>query len=128
MKPLHALLLAALLGTPWTLAQAQCGKPARERGLQVFETKCAICHSADRRQGHQFGPNLGGVLGRPIGKARGFEFSKPLGAASGTWSAETLQNFLEAPSIAYPGTAMAFGGLTVADDRSALVCFLGSRK
>lgn len=120
--------LAALAATGGAAQAAGCDAPARQRGAQLFEARCAICHSADRKAGHQFGPNLAGVLGRAVGKVKGFEYSKPMGEAAGAWDAASLQAFLEAPSAVYPGTAMAFGGLPVADERAAVACFLGSRK
>lgn len=128
MQLTKVLLLGTVLAAAGSVAQAECGKPERERGQQVFDTRCAICHSADRKVGHQFGPNLAGVLGRPIGKAKGYSYTPPLGAASGHWDSQALQDFLEAPSRRYPGTAMAFGGLPEAADRAAVACFLGGRK
>ncbi len=39
------------------------------KGEQVFK-KCAACHNADKGGANALGPNLWGVLGKPIGKAR----------------------------------------------------------
>ncbi|MCA0244592.1 MAG: c-type cytochrome [Proteobacteria bacterium] len=132
MKRLTVLLSLGLglglMAAPSAFAQGRCDAAARQRGTQLFEARCAICHSADHKAGHQFGPNLAGVLGRPVGKVKGFEFSKPMGDAGGAWDAASLQAFLEAPSVVYPGTAMAFGGMAAADERAAVACFLSGRK
>ena len=124
-KELKSLALVVLmLSAPWTIARADCN---RQQGLQVFQTKCAICHTVDKKQGHTFGPNLAGVVGRRVGKAPGYEFSMALGSADTVWDKKSLDYFLKEPAVAYPETAMSFSGLPSQEERSAVVCFLGGK-
>lgn len=89
---------------------------------------CAACHNNDDTGQHTAGPNLKGVVGRPIGKAKGFAFSMALRNAKGRWTPERLDAFLKSPATEVPGTNMAFAGLSKDEDRAALVRYLQSTK
>ncbi|NML25921.1 c-type cytochrome [Zoogloea dura] len=93
-------------------------------GKQVFDNKCGICHLVDVSAGHGVGPNLHGVVDRPIGKADGFGYSAALAASQAVWTREALSEFLKAPQKAIPGTAMPFQGLKSESERQRLVCYL----
>lgn len=129
MKNLLSVLLGVLIAfAPWAMAAADCNKSHRERGLHVFQTMCMNCHSADKNQGHVFGPNLGGVVGRPVGKAAGFEYSDALGSSNEKWDEKTLDLFLKEPAAKFPGTTMPFSGLQSEEDRFAAICYLKKGK
>jgi len=102
-------------------AFAECD-PAR--GRQVFETKCATCHTAAVGAAHAVGPNLHGVVGRRSASADGFNYSAALKALGFVWTRERLLEFLEDPPARVPGTFMAFTGVRRIADREALVCYL----
>jgi cytochrome c len=95
-----------------------------ERGQQIFDSKCAMCHSAKKDAGHLVGPNLSSVLGRGVGKAANFNYSPALANAKDTWDEKTLDAFLKAPAVARPGTAMPFSGIKNDQERGAVTCFL----
>lgn len=117
----HFILLGAMMIAALPSAGADCN---REQGKRVFEAKCSICHTADKRHGHTFGPNLATAYGRKIGKVKGFSFSPALAPATGAWDAKTLDAFLTDPSAVYPGTAMVFGGVQSEEERAAVICYL----
>lgn len=121
--------IAILLGltAAWLPALSRAEPCVPARGQQVFASKCAMCHAAQREQGHLAGPNLSGVVGRAVGKAAGFQYSPALADAKDTWDVKTLDLFLKAPAAARPGTAMPFTGIKKDADRAAVTCFLATQ-
>lgn len=104
-----------------------CSPETSELGRATY-AQCTVCHANDPELGHGAGPNLAGIIGRPIGKSEGFRFSPVLREATGHWSAEELDKFLANPQLAYPGVRMAYAGLPDAKRRKDLICYLaGSR-
>jgi cytochrome c len=94
-----------------------------QAGKKVF-SNCAVCHSAEAGVPSPAGPALAGVLGRKIGGVADYPYSQALAKAEGSWTPEKLDAFLKNPMEAYPGTAMAFGGLTKDSDRKAVIAYL----
>jgi len=96
-------------------------------GETIFK-KCKACHQVGEGAKHRVGPQLNNVLGRAAASAVGFKYSKALetsGADGLIWNAETLAAFLEAPKTYIPKTRMSFKGLDSADDRTAIIAYLG---
>lgn len=99
-----------------------CARPAVgqdvARGAALFET-CMACHSLDPREQGLPGPPLGGLAGRLVGSAPGFDYSPALVAAGRRglrWDAARLATFLADPDSMFPGTWMSPpGGLSEAD-------------
>lgn len=95
-------------------------------GKKLFGT-CAVCHSVEAGAPSPAGPNLAGVLGRPVAGAAAFPYSQALKTAHGAWAPENLDAFLKNPQAAYPGNAMAYAGMVKDIDRKAIIAFLASR-
>lgn len=96
-------------------------------GEKVFK-KCASCHTADKGGANRVGPNLWGVLDRPVAAQEGFKYSDAIVSHQGeTWSAAQLDAYLTKPKDVVPGTAMAFAGLPKAEDRHNLIAWLGTQ-
>jgi len=94
-------------------------------GAQVFQAKCAVCHS--REEGQQLaGPSLYHLNGRRAGMLAGFNFSSALSESGIEWTATSLAGFIASPQTFVPGTVMPFGGLKNPAERQSLVCFLTS--
>lgn len=96
-----------------------------EIGKKLF-SNCAVCHSIDPNIPSPAGPQLAGVVGRKIAGAAGFPYTEALKKDGGDWTPDKLDGFLKDPQTAYPGTAMAFGGLAKEADRKAIIAFLAS--
>jgi cytochrome c len=95
--------------------------PARgERTAQI----CAACHSFVAGGPNRVGPNLHGIVGRPVASHPGFAYSAALAAVGGRWSYESLDRFLTSPSRAVAGTKMTFAGLRNPRDRAHLIAYL----
>jgi len=100
----------------------ECDKVLGEKMFQ----KCVVCHSSEEGAGHSVGPNLHGLIDRPIGKVEGFKFSRALRKSEGSWTVEALDAFLQSPMEVYPRTSMAFAGLKKENDRQAVICYLSA--
>ncbi|WP_088346367.1 MULTISPECIES: cytochrome c family protein [Rhodomicrobium] len=90
-----------------------------EAGAGVAK-KCAACHSFEKDGPNKIGPNLYGVVGRPVASHGGFAYSEALKAYGGNWDYEKLNCFLHNPKTCVPGTKMAFAGLQDKDRANAI--------
>lgn len=96
-------------------------------GEKVFK-KCAACHTIDNGGANKVGPNLYGVLNRPVASHEGFSYSAAMTefAHGGEvkWDYEHLNRFIAEPKKYIKGTAMGFAGLKKVDDRANLVAYM----
>ncbi|MFT3725750.1 MAG: cytochrome c family protein [Hyphomonadaceae bacterium] len=93
--------------------------------------KCLQCHNFDSGGPNMQGPNLFGVVGRPVASHAGFKYSTGKGSLTelgGEWTFEKLDHFIERPKGFASGTAMNFAGinsrLTGLQDRMNLIAYL----
>ena len=96
---------------------------------QAAAAACAGCHSLGEGEAARFGPNLYGVVGRPVASAAGFAYSPAMGAAGaagGAWTIELLDAFLMSPQTAIPGTTMPFAGIADAATRVNVIAYLAT--
>ena len=95
-----------------------------ERGQEVFLV-CRACHTIDEGAAHAIGPNLWGVVGRPVASAGGYDrYTPALSSFGGTWSPERLDRYLRQPMVEVKDTTMVFPGLPDAADRADLIAWL----
>ena len=94
-----------------------------ERGAQVAK-QCDACHNFQEGQGPKVGPDLYGVVGRPVASVPGFNYSAALKAKGGTWTFDALNKWLTDPRADVPGTAMTFAGLTNEKQRADVIAYL----
>lgn len=93
-----------------------------KKGKSVFK-KCKACHQVKKEKNGN-GPHLVGVLGRDFAAVEGYKYSKALQEATGTWTPETLAEFLKKPKDYLPGNKMAFGGLKKDKDIANVIAYL----
>lgn len=121
----RALGLSALL-VAWAMSP---GARADEvaAGREAYKL-CEGCHSLTPGE-HRYGPSLAGVLNRPAGRLKGYQFSDALTSVRFRWDAGHLTQWLsDEPKNMVPGTRMEFPGLSDPQQVQALIRFLGTVK
>ncbi|MDF1739209.1 MAG: hypothetical protein P1U86_08625 [Verrucomicrobiales bacterium] len=110
----------------YVLDETQVEAMDMEQRGSTLAVLCSGCHGAPGQ--HHPGmpaPNLDGFWNRPIASASHFEYSKALtglrSRATGEWTPELLDQFLENPKKFLPGTKMEFQGFLKSEDRTALI-------
>ncbi|HEY7248110.1 MAG TPA: cytochrome c family protein [Xanthobacteraceae bacterium] len=96
-----------------------------ERGAQ-FAKPCTICHNVEEGQGPKIGPDLYGVVDRPVASAAGFNYTPALKAKGGKWTFAALNKWLANPRADVPGTAMTFAGVSSDKQRADIIAYLDS--
>ncbi len=96
------------------------------KGAEVFK-KCASCHNAADGGANGIGPNLWGIVGKPIAKHAGFAYSDVLAAKGGNWDFATLNEWITNPRKFASGTKMSFAGLANPQDRANVIVWLNTQ-
>ena len=130
---LAGTLIGALAGSVLAVATAgemsleeRLAAASPERGREVFQV-CRACHVVEEGAGHTVGPNLWGVLGRPVASAKGYDrYTPAMSSSAGIWSAHRMDRYLRQPMREVEGTAMVFPGIADAADRANLIAWLAS--
>ena len=97
------------------------------KGEAIF-AKCKACHTIDQGGANGIGPNLYGIMGKPIGKhAAGFAYSADLAGKGGTWDFANMDAWLASPKKFASGTKMSFPGLSSPEDRANILVYLNAQ-
>jgi cytochrome c len=96
-----------------------------EAGKKVFK-KCTACHTIERDGKTKVGPNLFGIVGKPVASNPDYakKYSKALKTYTGIWSSDRLDVFLLKPKAEVKGTRMSFAGLKKGQQRADLIAYL----
>lgn len=112
-----------------SMAEALNMKPAAEMiaaGEKAF-AKCQSCHTVNAGGANGIGPNLHGVMGKPLGAHAGFAYSAELKAKGGNWDWDSMNEWLKNPKAYVAGTKMSFAGLPKIEDRAAIAMYLNAQ-
>jgi cytochrome c len=93
-----------------------------QNGKALFEKRCTGCHALDAD--HE-GPRLKGVVGRPAGTVKTFQYSKPLQSAGFTWDEGKLDKWLTDTESVVPDNDMSFR-VPKQEERAAIIAYLKS--
>lgn len=104
-------------------------KADAKAGEAVFK-KCQACHDGTKGGPNKVGPNLYGLVDRPVATHEGFAYSAGMkdfskGGAE-KWTFDHLNGFLHAPKKYVAGTAMGFAGIKKDDERANLIAYLAT--
>jgi cytochrome c len=128
VKALVLLGASALMACAAAAMETKTAAPgAGERAFQ----KCYSCHSIEPEQTTLAGPNLEGIIGRPIAAQAGFDYSPALRRFAGrepVWTSALLDRYIADPEALVPGTSMAFNGIADPAERAALIGYLGQTR
>lgn len=94
-----------------------------EAGKKVA-SKCVACHTLNKGEANKIGPNLWGIVNRPVASHEGFAYSSAMKGKGGAWGYEDINAFIHAPSKVVPGTKMTFVGLDKTKDRADVIAYL----
>ena len=121
--------IAAVAFAAATLISGAASAQSATAGGQVFNARCASCHTDGEGGPNKTGPNLFGVFGSEIGSRDiGFRFSNALRNSDKTWGDAELDAWLKSPRSFISGNRMSFGGLTSPGDRADVTAFLKTLK
>lgn len=94
-------------------------------GAADFASRCTTCHTIEQGGADGTGPNLYGIVGKPVGKhSASFAYSSDLAGHGGDWTYDNLDAWLAGPKAFAAGTKMTFAGLGNAQQRANLILFL----
>ena len=101
-----------------------------EAGRAAFDP-CLSCHALDPAATGLPGPNLAGLIGRPVAGSPDFDYSRVLRAARDdglTWDMARLERFLADPEGMFPGIWMSYPGIRDPNERRALAAFIAAHR
>jgi cytochrome c len=117
----------------WWIAAAFLAATASARAeacnIAAFES-CKACHALTRDAGQKPGPQLLGVIGRPVAGDPAFDYSPALRRAHDkgeVWTKDKLDLFLSDPEAMYAGTWMGSPPIRDAKQRGDLLCVLSTQ-
>ena len=98
-----------------------------EAGKAAFRP-CAACHTTEQGGANRVGPNLWGVIGRPVASHEGFSYSSGMRefsqGGSVKWDYAHISEFLKSPRNYVSGTSMAFAGIRNPQQEANLIAYL----
>ena len=120
----------AIAQTPANPPAASSTSPATapvadpDKGKQLFQQRCSLCHAVDTSAVAQ-GPRLNGVVGRASASLTEFSYTDVLRRMRVTWDEKSLDRFLANPMLVAPGTSMPIG-LPDAKERRDVIAYLAT--
>lgn len=91
--------------------------------------RCTACHTGEEGGANRVGPNLWGIVNRPVASKEGFAYSAGMQAFAegGTvWDFEHLSGFLQNPRSYVQGTSMSFAGISDPQEEANLIAYLNT--
>ncbi|MFM0324524.1 c-type cytochrome [Caballeronia glebae] len=79
-------------------------------GKKLTTNNCAVCHTFGKGEPNGQGPNLFGIVGKPMASEAGFKYSAGMKAAAAgkVWDEKLLDAWLTDTQSVAPGNAMTY--------------------
>jgi len=95
-----------------------------DAGAKTFG-QCLACHTIGKGELDRGGPNLHGIMGKPVaGGSERFGYTAALMRVGGRWDRATMDRWLTSPQRFAPGTRMTFAGLPDPLARADVIAYL----
>lgn len=95
-----------------------------DAGARTFG-QCLACHTISKGELDRAGPNLHGIMGKPVaGGSVRFGYTAALMKVGGRWDRATMNRWLTSPQRFAPGTKMTFPGLPDPLARADVIAYL----
>lgn len=95
------------------------------KGKNFMAQQCEACHTVTKGGAAGVGPNLYGVMGDKMFAKAGYNFSGAVKkVASGAWTYQKMNEWLDDPQKFAPGTRMGYPGIKHAPVRADVVAYL----
>ena len=120
--------LLAYFETLRSEARNQASAGNVEDGKRVAAQHCVVCHSFEKGGRLVYGPNLFGIVGKPAGAIKGYEYSSALKNSGLTWTDENLVGFMANPEQFIKGTKARFPGLKSAKQKADVLAYMKTLK
>lgn len=96
-----------------------------DKGREMYQKQCAVCHSVEEGKNGHKAPSLFGVVGRKAGTARDYGiYSDAIREDGRIWTKEALNAYLADPKAAIPGNFMKSSGIADQYERADMIAFL----
>ena len=121
----HIAIVLAALAVAGTGSAADIGDA--EAGAVLFKKNCASCHEIGEGAKNRIGPRLNGLFGRTAGTVEDVKYSPNMirmGNDGLTWTARTLDAYIENPRALVSKTRMSFRGMADAQQRADVIAYL----
>ena len=95
-------------------------------GDAIFK-RCSACHAVGEGAKNKVGPELNGIVGRPVAAAQGFRYSPAFTSKAEegwVWDDQHLTEYLADPKGYIKGTKMAFPGLKKPEEIANVIAYL----
>lgn len=89
--------------------------------------KCMSCHTINAGGANGLGPNLHGILGKPLAAHAGFAYSDALKGIGGNWGFANMGDWLKSPAAFAKGTKMTFAGISDGQERANLIAYINAQ-
>ena len=100
------VIVALVVISAWWIHRTNVGE-----GKQLAETNCANCHDLTQKMRNKTGPYLWGVMNRPAGSIKNFNYSESflsvVHSRALSWTEANLDVLITDPDQLMPGTKMA---------------------
>lgn len=96
-----------------------------KKGQAFVQQQCSACHTLTKGGAAGVGPNLYGVMGEKMFAKAGYNFSSAVKSkASGAWTYQKMNEWLDDPQKFAPGTRMGYTGIKPDPVRADAIAYL----